>query len=189
MHYSFSPNEEALAPLRFPNKKLRAKVIADYVRHAGYRGVVVFTCGNAAAALRESGLEVVEIGPRGDLKTEKWWNPSEIHRLHPDLFDATSGHLPACLMVEIGRAFREHLGDLPAGCYAVPTGSGETIMCLRAAYPDPAINFCAMYDNARPETERDPQNPLNKFVDALFSRYEPLYMRRLIPSRDNKPRS
>jgi hypothetical protein len=184
MRYNFLPNEEAYAPLRFPNKKLRAKVIADHVRDAGYRGVVVFTCGNAAAALRECGLEVVEIGPRGDLKTEKWWKPSEIHRLHPDLFDATSGHLPAGLMVEIGKAFREYLGNLPAGVYAVPTGSGETIMCLRSAFPDPAIEFCAMYDNSKPETERDPLNPLNVFVDALFPRYEPMYIRRLAGTCD-----
>jgi len=182
MRFDYQPTEKATV-LRFPNKALRARVIANYVRTAGYRGVVVFTCGNAARALRECGLEVVEIGSRGDLQTQKWWKAAEIHRLHPDLFDATSGHLPACLMVEVGKAFREHLGDLQPGQYAVPTGSGETIMCLRAAYPDPDIVFHAAYDDSKPETTRDPMNPLNDFVDALFTWIAPMFTRRLIKSK------
>ncbi|MFB3917244.1 MAG: hypothetical protein ACE14M_10980 [Terriglobales bacterium] len=181
--FSFHQDCEETKVLKFPNKKLRARVIADYVRTAGYRGVVVFTCGNSAAALREQGLEVVEIGPRGDLQTGKWWKAAEIHRLHPELFDATSGHLPLVLMVEVAKAFRAHLGDLPAGHYAVPTGSGETIMCLRAAYPQPDIVFLAAYDNRRPETERDPMNPLNDFVDALFAYDTPLFARTVAAKR------
>jgi len=116
----------------FPHKQIRSRVIKGYVDAAGYRGVVVFSCGNSAAALREQGLEVVEVGPSGELKTAKWWTQAEIHRAWPDLFDATSGHLSVPLMCDIAKAFRAHLGDLPgAERYTVPTGSGETICCLR----------------------------------------------------------
>jgi len=150
--------------LEFPNKKLRARVLADYVREAGYRGVVVFTCGNAAAALREQGLEVVEIGPRGDLHAGKWFTQAEIHRAWPDLFDATSGHLSVPLMGDIAKVFREHLGELQPGRYRVPSGSGETIACLRIAYP--LLEFDAAYDNSKPETAHDPDAPLNAVVEA-----------------------
>lgn len=150
--------------LRFPHKQIRSKVIADYVRTAGYRGVVVFSCGNAAAALREQGLEVVEVGPRGDLDANKWWTMAEIHRAWPDLFDATSGHLAVPLMGDIAKAFRAHLGDLPAGRYSVAAGSGETVTCLRIVYP--LLTFDATYDNSKPETTRSEDAPLNAIVDT-----------------------
>jgi hypothetical protein len=150
--------------LRFPAKQIRSRVIATYVREAGYRGVVVFSCGNSATALREQGLEVFEVGPRGDLQTEKWWPQAKIHRAWPDFFDATSGHLSVSLMGDIARAFRAHLGELPASRYTVPSGSGETICCLRVAYP--LLDFEASYDDRKPETRRDPEAPLNSFVDS-----------------------
>jgi hypothetical protein len=150
--------------LRFPAKQIRSSVVAGYVRAAGYRGVVVFSCGNSAAALRNQGLEVLEVGPRGDLKTEKWWTQAKIHRTWPDLFDATSGHLSVPLMGDIAKAFRAHLGELPAALYTVPSGSGETICCLRVAYP--LLDFEASYDDRKPETRRDPEAPLNPFVDS-----------------------
>lgn len=150
--------------LRFPHKQIRSRVIADYVGAAGYRGVVVFSCGNSAAALREQGLDVLEIGPRGDLQTNKWWTPAAIHRTWPDLFDATSGHLHTPLMGDIAKAFRAHLGELSATRYIVPSGSGETICCLRIAYPLP--DFEAWYDDSKPETQRHPNAPLNPFVDS-----------------------
>ena len=148
--------------LTFPERKqIRAKVIAAYVREAGYRGVVAFSCGNAAAALRDEGLVVVEVGPMGGLRPGKWWRPAEVHQCWPDLFDATSGHLPIPLMLDIAWAFRKHLGDLPGGGYEVPTGSGETIVCLRWAYP--AISFTPIYGmgaGAKYEVEA----PLNQIV-------------------------
>jgi hypothetical protein len=150
--------------LQFPHKKIRAQVIADFVRIAGYRGVVVFTCGNAAKTLRDEGLEVTEVGPRGDLKTEKWWTMAEIHRAWPDLFDATSGHLPIPLMGDIAKAYRAHLGELRVGRYSVPSGSGETVTCLRVAYP--LLEFDPTYDEAKLETTRHDDAPLNLFVDA-----------------------
>ena len=171
--------------LRFPNKQLRARAIEKYVVAAGYGGVVVFTCGNAAQALRErfaetrSILKVVEVGPRGHLKTDKWWTPAEIHATWPELFDATSGHLPLPLIMEVAKEFRNHFVDLD-GCvrsntmlapingrqYYVPTGSGETIVALQMAFPD--VLFAAVYDNNNPSTTRDPEAPLNKFVDDNF---------------------
>jgi hypothetical protein len=151
-------------PLTFPHKQIRARVIADYVRAAGYHGVVVFTCGNAARTLREQGLEVTEVGPRGDLKTDKWWTMAEIHKAWPDLFDATSGHLAAPIMSDIAKAYRQHLGDLPGKRYLIPSGSGETILCLRIVYP--FVDFEAGYDDDFPETTRHNDAPLNQFVDA-----------------------
>ena len=150
--------------LRFPQKDIRSRVIADYVRASGYRGVVVFTCGNSAAALRQQGLDVLEVGPRGDLKTDKWWTHAEIHRTWPDRFDATSGHLPMPLMSDVVRAVRLHLGELPSARFIVPSGSGETICCLRAAYPQ--LDFDPLYDDSKPETQRHPAAALNPFVDS-----------------------
>ncbi len=150
--------------LHFPHKSIRAKVIAEFARSAGYPGVVCFTCGNAAQTLRDEGLEVTEVGPRGDLNPGKWWTIAEIHRTFPHLFDATSGHLPIPLLGDIAKAFREHLGDLPTRRYSVPSGSGETITCLRVAYP--LLTFDASYDNSKPETVRHPDAPLNAIVDA-----------------------
>ena len=155
---------ELSKPLRFPHKKVRSQVIAEYVRAAGYRGVVVFSCGNSADALREQGLEVVEVGPRGDLDAKKWWTMAEIHRAWPDLFDATSGHLPVPLMGDIAKAFRAYLGDLPAGRYSVASGSGETVTCLRIVYP--FVTFDPAYDNSKPETTRSDDAPLNAIVDG-----------------------
>jgi hypothetical protein len=136
--------------LHFPHKSIRAKVIADFARSAGYPGVVCFTCGNAAQTLRDQGLEVTEVGPRGDLNPGKWWTIAEIHRTFPHLFDATSGHVPIPLLGDIAKAFREHLGDLPAGRYAVPSGSGETITCLRVAYPCSRLTPATTTANPKP---------------------------------------
>lgn len=124
--------------LIFPAKKIRAEVIADYVKAAGYRGVVAFSCGNATHELKRAGLFVVDISPDGDLSpSNKWWTPAEIRFAFPDLFDATSGHLPAHLMITIADKFKGYLGDIIDS--EIPTGSGETITCLRWAYP--SVNF------------------------------------------------
>jgi hypothetical protein len=143
--------------LIFPNKKIRAQVIARYVSAAGYRGVVAFSCGNATRELKAAGLWVLDISPDGDLSpSRKWWTPAEIHAAFPDLLDATSGHLPAPLMAEIAKAFRLHLGNLADAVYEVPTGSGETITCLRWAYPETIfmpvrnINEATAYNSAAP---------------------------------------
>jgi len=146
--------------LTFPERKtIRANVIYEYVMEAGYRGVVCFSCGNAAKALRDAGLFVVEISPVGKLHAGAWWQPEEIRKVWPDLFDATSGHLPVPLMVRIGNEFRKHLGELTTGEeYKVPTGSGETILCLRWAYP--LCSFKPVY-NLDASTKYNEEAPLN----------------------------
>ncbi len=150
--------------LRFPAKALRAQVIARHIRRCGLRGAVVFSCGNASRALRKMDLYVVDISRTGDLEPGRWWDAAEIRRAWPDLFDATSGHLPAPVMAEIAREFREALGDLPEPAYRVPTGSGETVVCLAMAYPQ--IRWTAVY-NLNEATAYHPEAPLNDLVRAL----------------------
>ena len=152
--------------LNIPAKRLRAEAIAAYVRNAGLPGVVCFTCGHAAEELRRTGLEVVEVGPTGALRPGCWWAAEKIARTWPHLLDATSGHLPVPIMASVAEAFRKHLGDLdPKELYRVPTGSGESIVCLAWAYPD--CRFVAVYDDKQAATTYDPEAPLNGLVRAV----------------------
>ena len=149
----------------YPNRKQRrAEVIADYITQAGYRGCVCFSCGHASAALKETGVYVVDISPTGPLVANRWWTHEEIHRVWPDLFDATSGHLPLWMMLRIAQRLRPYLGasHFRRGTkYRVPTGSGETILCLRWAFP--GILFTPVYDCGQ-GTEYHPEAPLNALV-------------------------
>lgn len=162
-------------------KNVRGKVIARHVRNAGYPGVVVLSCGNAAYWLRlhmqGGGVAeryipgcippVVEIGHNGPLTVQQWLTPAEVHSFFPTYFDATSGHLPFPLMLEIGNELKELFPTLDdTVVYKVPTGSGETILCLRLAFPN--IQFIAQYDNTERATTYDKDNPLNAAVAALF---------------------
>jgi hypothetical protein len=149
--------------LTFPAKKLRAEVIARYCKEAGCRGVVCFSCGNASQALKDVGLYVVDISPTGDMEARRWWTMAEIHKAWPDLLDATSGHLPVSLMNQIAESFEAYLGDLPNEV-EVPTGSGETLVCLRLAYP--GHRFVPVR-NINKATTYHPEAPLNKLVEAL----------------------
>lgn len=171
--------------VKFPHKWLRSKVIDQYVKHAGYKGTVIFSCGNAAANLRTvmqgsvPGTQhvtnkpmIVEVGPKGDLSTSKWWTPEGIHQVWPDLFDATPGHLPMPLMARIAEEFKDYLSHdsqlkiNDQNEYLVPTGSGETIICLRLAFPN--AKFTAIYDNNELATSYEPEAPLASAVEALF---------------------
>lgn len=154
--------------LDFPAKELRSRVIARHLRCAEYNGVVIFTCGNAASHLRRHyDGKIVEVGARGALTPNHWFTFSEIASYWPGFFDATPGHLPAPLMVEIAKEFEYHLhGVLFADEYIVPTGSGETILCLKIAFPDK--KFVAEYDDTKPATQWDAVAPLNRWVSALF---------------------
>lgn len=134
--------------------------------------VVCFTCGNAAEALREAGLDVVEVGPRGMLRPSVWWEASDIARAWPGHFDATSGHLPGYLMRDLAVCFTTHLSRndefLDARQVEVPTGSGETLVALSWAWPEK--QYVAAYDNERPETTYSPGAPLNGLVRRLAHR-------------------
>lgn len=156
--------------LTLPERKLlRASVVARYAAAAGYPGVVVFSCGNAARALQSAGrlhgLTVVPVHKGGPLVPGAWWEPAAIHEAWPTFMDATSGHLPAPLMVQLAGRLREHLGPLDRRHrYVVPTGSGETVLCLAMAYP--GVDFVAAYDDTVAATRWEPGAPLNTWVEA-----------------------
>jgi len=156
--------------LKVEQKKTRAVVIRAHVKKTRAPGVVCFTCGNAAAALREwNDMHVVEVGPRGPLATPAWWTATDVAMAFPGLFDATPGHLPLPMMAEVGK--RLPLGDCDSLVeWEVPTGSGETLVCVKLARPE--MKLVAVYDNAKPETTYDERNPLNSLVLALAERVE-----------------
>ncbi len=159
-------------------KVLRAAVIDNYMMGAGIGKAVCFSCGNAARALAGRGINILEIGPQGQLQSVRWWTPAEIHLLWPDRFDATPGHLPLFLMLHIAMAIRDELGviqiegaDYPGVGLHVPTGSGETIMCMHLAYP--AYKFVAVYDDNHESTRYFAGAPLSGVVGRMFT---PIYI-------------
>ena len=152
--------------LVFPHKQIRALVIYSYLRDSDYKGIVVLSCGNASRALKE-----VYKYDNFDIITPKsthWFSNEEIAKKWFGYFDATSGHLPLWLMVRIAESFRLYLGELNNKRYYVPTGSGETIICLKIAYPNK--DFIAVY-NLNNATKYEKYAPLNKVVSALFKIY------------------
>lgn len=123
-------------------KAVRAQVVWEAWQGLRVRyplGVVCFTCGHAAQALRDcapAGGTVLECGRNGSLKPTRWFTGGEVACEFPLRMDATSGHLPLWLMALLAKALRAHVGPLLEGeVYAVPTGSGETVVALRMAYP------------------------------------------------------
>ena len=148
--------------LTFPHKQIRSKVIKGYIS-GNFDKVVCFSCGNAGRALENEGLDVLHIGEEGVLTPNKWFTMQEIAHFFPDYFDGTSGHLSNELMQLVGDAYKEYLGELPEVVY-LPTGSGETLVCLKMAYPD--VDFVAVY-NLGKETEYSEYAPLNKLVELL----------------------
>ena len=156
----------ATSAVNFPfpeRKRIRAWVIREYLDNAGRRQVVCFSSGNAAQQLRVAGLDVVEVGPCGVLQSERWWTPAQIARVWPDRFDATSGHLPLTLMLDLAREYQQRLQTQvgPSAIHYIPTGSGETILCLRWAFP--LTRFLPLY-NVGPGTEWNAKAPLNGLV-------------------------
>lgn len=153
--------------LKFENKKLRSRIIAEYVKKAGYKGVVCFSCGHATDELKKTKIKVIDIAPNGSFSANRWFKPEEIYDLFKDYFDATSGHLPFWLMFEIGKKFKKSLGVLKkSNKYIVPSGSGETILCLKMVYPD--IEFIARY-NINRETQYEKNAVLNNIVQNWFN--------------------
>ena len=148
--------------LRFPHKKIRAAVIKEYMKGV-YSRAVCFSCGNAATELEKAGVDVLHIGAHGVLAPQVWFTQVQVQHTFPGYFDATSGHLPIELMQQVGNAYRTHLGQLSSPVY-VPSGSGETVVCLKLAYPE--IDFVAVY-NLDEATEYSPHAPLNNLVKLL----------------------
>ncbi len=171
--YSSGYNETGL--LTFPAKIIRAEVIKEYVGAAGYRNkCVCFSCGNASKALTDMCLDVLDISPTGDFTANRWYTPDEIHRLFPDRFDATSGHLPLHLMIKIADRFKLYLDnnlDTPLSedvTYKVPTGSGETILCLQMAYPK--MHFVPIYNmDSKGATKYEQLAPLNSIIENFYN--------------------
>lgn len=148
--------------LRFPHKQIRAQVIKEYIADR-HDKAVCFSCGNAAVQLERAGIKTLHIGAQGALSPRKWFTQAEIHDIFPKYFDATSGHLPAELMVLLAQAYKEYLKHLPPVVY-VPTGSGETLVCLKLAFPN--VDFVAVY-NLDAATEYNADCPLNLYVRAM----------------------
>lgn len=149
-------------------KAIRARVIERYMREAGYAQAVCFTCGNAARALRRRGVTLWAVSHRGGeginevLAPGEWYTPATVaRRFGKTYFDATSGHLPMPLMVEIARELREAVALALDREWLVPTGSGETIVTLRLAFPE---NRFVPVRLGTPETEYSEHAPLNLVV-------------------------
>lgn len=150
-------------------KEVRAQVIKKHLNAFGTNKCVCFTCGNAAKYLREIGVDVVAVGDKETLHPGKWFTYTEIQHDFNGLFDATSGHLPIPLMVEIAAKLAEiYDGKLNEydKIYEVYTGSGETIICLKMAFPD--VKFRPVRLLNHPPTEFSIHAPLNNLLVALF---------------------
>lgn len=149
--------------LRFPHKAIRAKVIRDFIADKGYDGVVCFSCGNASRELKKAGLNVLDISPQGDFIPNRWFHPSEVSQAFTGRYDATSGHLSMEVMLKIAEAYKAHFGERLPSNY-IPTGSGETFVCLKLAYPHE--NLYAVY-NIDAATRYEEKAVLNDLVKAL----------------------
>lgn len=149
-------------------KALRAQVIRKYMQENGMDKCVCFSCGNASRALKNAGVLCVDISKSGDLEARRWWKKSEIKRVFPTCFDATSGHLPMEVMVAIANEMRKSwFEEFELGCeYGIATCSGETIFCLAIAFP--GSRFTAVYDNSNPATEWSEYAPMNDVIEAFF---------------------
>ena len=147
-------------------KKIRAEVIKEYLNRIGTNECICFTCGNASKYLREAGLDVISIGEKEELKSNRWFEYEEIINIFK-VFNATSGYLNIVLLNRIALKMREMLGELIDDNYFVPTGSGETILTLIIAYPEKRFYPLRL---GTPETKYDEENPLNKLLEAILDR-------------------
>lgn len=143
----------------FIQKEIRALVIKNYLTSLGKNECVCFTCGNASKYLKQVGLNVTEI-----INPAKWYSYGEIQQEY-NMFDATSGHLPMPLMMEIAKLLSNNteLKAMPKN-NSIATGSGETIICLKLAFP--FKNFQPVY-NLDKSTEYNPGAPLNNLVRII----------------------
>lgn len=147
----------------FPNKQYRAEAIKQYMQEKGHKKAVCFSCGNASRALRECGVDTLDISPTGDLQALRWFTKDEIKKVFPEYFDATSGHLDDECMRYVAGYFKEKLQTLPP-LIMLPTGSGETLVELHMAFPK--TKFFAVYD-LNDATKYEEQAPLNARVKKI----------------------
>ena len=157
-----SDGSRVLPVLQLDAKATRARLIAEHLGHPAEPRVVCFTSGNAGEQLRQLELQPVCVGPAEMLSTCHWWTPAEVRAAWPGHFDATSGHLPMHLMVQLGQELRHQLGELPPAA-AVLTGSGETILALSWACPGTELVAVV---NADEHTLHHAQMPLASSVAA-----------------------
>jgi len=146
-------------------KKIRSTVIAEYLLSINTNKCVCFSCGNSALFLKEAGLNVVYVGEKASLIPSKWFTFNEISNYFNGLFDATSGHLPFPLMIRISELMKKEM-PIYKGKTDILTGSGETIICLKLAYPN--VNFKPIREENNPATEFNVNAPLNKLIDIIF---------------------
>lgn len=154
-----------MSELNWIQKQLRARVIRDHLSRLGQRQAVCLTCGNAAKALEACGVHVVEVGegPRALLVPKRWLTASEVAWCFPGVFDATPGHLSAALMVQVAQLLREKVVESTVP-RLLPTGSGETFVCLKMAFPHRPM--VPVYGTTGP-TQYNGEAPLNRLVAAL----------------------
>jgi hypothetical protein len=157
-------------------KNIRGKVIAEHLRKLGKNNCVCFTCGNAGKALREQGLGVIEIN-----QPERWYSFAEIGKQYSG-FDATSGHLPIPLMAIIANELKKELKTIPEE-FELPTGSGETFVCLKMAFPFAKITPVYNLDKS---TEFHELAPLNDLVDAIYQNGKTIFSIRAAAKKKQK---
>lgn len=153
-------------------KRIRAEVVRAYMVRNGIPYAVCFSCGNASRYLCEADVPLIDISPRGDLTANRWFTMEEIRQRFPQAFDATSGHLPTDFMREIADRLRAELSFDTDTEYVIPTGSGESVVCLKMAFPE--VNFIPQYNDSDPATEYNEEAPLNGVVRAMFNKIERL---------------
>lgn len=150
-------------------KRLRAMLLHDYI--GADKKYVCFSCGNTSKSLKRLGLDVLDISPNGDLIPNRWFTIQEVRETFPDRFDATCGHLSIDIMNRLSNSYKgyfKHYLEMYDEII-VPTGSGETIVCLALAFPNK--KFVARY-NIDASTEYHEEAPLNKLVEQLAFRIE-----------------
>tara|TARA_Y100000296_G_C5072436_1_gene205617 strand:+ start:22 stop:522 length:501 start_codon:yes stop_codon:yes gene_type:complete len=153
-------------------KKLRSEIIKKHLNSIGKNKCVCFTCGNSSKYLREEGIDVLSIGEKEDLIPNKWFSYTEIQKYFNNLFDATSGHLPIPFMKDISLKLFDKLGGGYFNYkkdYDIKTGSGETIICLKMAYPH--INFKPVRLKGFAPTKFNKGASLNNLLYAMFGNF------------------
>lgn len=151
-------------------KQIRAEVIATYLHQVGIKDVLCFSSGNCAKYLKMQGLNVLAV-----VNPQEWYTPEQIGSF--GLFDATSGNIPMFLINRIAERFAKdsQLGrvklicdgaaeSVKNGVLRLPTGSGESLLIIKLAYPHLEIEPIYDLDEA---TKYNEGAPLNAMVNLL----------------------